>query len=278
MVDIEYYRLTDNILVATSEMGFIAGVIALENFAVGIDSTLFPYTGGLLRKRSKSLFKLPMRMLFLTHYHGDHFWGIASFNDTVIIGSEALTQNIIDERKIQPTRFEEWKKEDPEKAQLIEEIDTSFLPHITFRGDIKIQEGDLSIDLYHSGGHTSCSSYAYFPYDKTLFAGDLIFAKEWPWAGDPTSNPEKWINALSDILKLNIDKVIPGHGPITGKEEIEVYFNFLQELKEETIVALNKEIGVESIKVPTFYKDKTPGEWVKKDTINCFYNFYKNQC
>jgi len=277
MVEIEYLRLTENILVATSEIGFTAGVIALENFAVGIDSTLFPYTGGLLRKRSNLILKKPMRMIFLTHYHGDHFWGIAAFNDIIILGSEPLPRNIIDEREIQPTRFEEWKKEDPEKAQLIEEIDTSFLPHITFKNEIKIQEGEFIIDLYHSGGHTSCSSYAYFPNEKILFAGDLIFAKEWPWAGDPTSNPNKWINALSNMLKLNIDKVIPGHGPITNKEEINIHLNFLQELKEETISTLNKEKGVECIKIPSFYNDQTPGEWVKKATINCFYNFYKTE-
>ncbi|MHA2328989.1 MAG: MBL fold metallo-hydrolase [Candidatus Hodarchaeales archaeon] len=214
---------------------------------------------------------------FLTHYYGDHFWGIASFKDTVIIGSEPLIQNAVSERKIQPKRFEEWKKEDPEKAMLIEEIDTSFLPHLTFTNEIKIQEGDLSICLNHSGGHTSCFSYAYFPQEKTIFAGDLIFAKEWPWAGDPTSNPDEWINTLFEILKLDIDKVILGHGPISSKKEIEVHFNFLKGLKEETTFILDREKGVESIRIPPFYKDNTPGEWVRKDTINCFYNFYKSQ-
>ncbi|MFX0185457.1 MAG: MBL fold metallo-hydrolase, partial [Candidatus Hodarchaeota archaeon] len=265
--DIEYKQLTKRTLAVTSEMGFIAGAISLDNFIVVIDSTLFPFTARLLRKQIKEVFKVPMRFLFLTHYHGDHFWGVAAFNDIIIIGSKPLIRNIIDERKIQPARFEEWKKEDPGNAHLINEIDTSFLPNITFTNGIEIRDGELSVELYHCGGHTSCSSYAYFPHDKILFAGDLIFAKEWPWAGDPTCNPVKWINALNDILKLDISKVIPGHGPITCKEEIEVQLNFLKRLKEETIIALKEKKGVESIKIPPFYKDKTPREWVKKDTL-----------
>jgi hypothetical protein len=45
-------------------MGFIAGVIALEDFVIGIDTTLFPFTGDLLRKQSNEIFKLPMKMVF----------------------------------------------------------------------------------------------------------------------------------------------------------------------------------------------------------------------
>jgi glyoxylase-like metal-dependent hydrolase (beta-lactamase superfamily II) len=275
--DIEYIKLTKRTLAVTSKMGFIAGAISLDNFIVVIDSTLFPFTARLLRKHINEVFKLPVRFLFLTHYHGDHFWGVAAFNDVIITGSKPLIRNIIDEREIQPARFKEWKKEDPKKAQLINEIDTSLLPNITFTNGIEIRDEELFVELYHCGGHTSCSSYAYFPHDKVLFAGDLIFAKEWPWAGDPTCNPGKWINALDEILKLDIDKVIPGHGPITCKEEVEVQLNFLKRLKEETIIVLEQKKGIESIKIPPFYKDKTPGEWVRKDTLKCFYNFYNKQ-
>jgi glyoxylase-like metal-dependent hydrolase (beta-lactamase superfamily II) len=105
--DIEYIKL---------KMGFIAGAISLDNFIVVIDSTLFPFTARLLRKHINEVFKLPVRFLFLTHYHGDHFWGVAAFNDVIITGSKPLIRNIIDERKIQPARFKEWKKEDPKKV------------------------------------------------------------------------------------------------------------------------------------------------------------------
>ncbi len=277
MKDVKFLTITNHSFAATSELGFIAGVISLDSFIIAIDSTLFPFTGRLLRKQIEDVFKLPVRYLFLTHYHGDHFWGVSSFNDTIIVGSEPIVQNIIAEREIQPARFESWKKEDPEKAHLIDEIDTSFLPDITFTNKVKIRDGEQCVELHHCGGHTSCSSYAYFPFEKVLFSGDLIFAKEWPWAGDPTSNPDEWINALQEIIKLDIDFVIPGHGPMVGKEEVAVQLNFLKRLREETIIILENEKSIDNIKVPPFYNDNTSGEWVKKGTLECFYNFYNNQ-
>ncbi|MFX0170341.1 MAG: MBL fold metallo-hydrolase [Candidatus Hodarchaeota archaeon] len=224
----EYKELCDHILAVISDLGFIAGVISLENFCIVIDSTLFPFTAKLLRKQINKVFNLPVRFLFLTHYHGDHYWGAASFDDVIAIGSELLIQNIIDEREIQPARFKEWKNEDPEKTHMIDEIDNSFLPNITFTTEIEIRDGEYTVELYHCGRHTSCSSYAYFPHEKVLFAGDLIFAKEWPWVGDPTANPDKWIEALQEIIKRDISKVVPGHGPIVGKEELEIHLNFLK--------------------------------------------------
>ena len=277
MKDIEFSTITDHCLAATSELGFTAGAISLDSFIVAIDSTLFPFTARLFRKKIENVFNLPVKYLFLTHYHGDHFWGVASFNDIIIVGSEPLVKNIIAEREIQPARFESWKKEEPKKAHLIDEIDTNYLPNLTFTNSMVIRDGELVIDLHYCGGHTSCSSFAYFPFEKVLFAGDLIFAKEWPWAGDPTSNPDKWINALQEISKLDIDFVVPGHGPIVSKEEVGVQLNFLKRLREETIIVLGYNKSVDDIKIPPFYIDNTPGEWVKKDTLKCFYNFYNKQ-
>ncbi|MFX1284204.1 MAG: MBL fold metallo-hydrolase [Promethearchaeota archaeon] len=276
MTDIEFHKITDHSIAAISEDS-ISGAISLDNFILVIDSTLFPFTGRLLRNQVNEIFKLPVRFLFLTHYHGDHFWGVKSFNDVSILGSEPIIENIKAEREIQPARFDEWKRETPKKAHLIDEIDTSFLPHIVFTKEIEICDGDIIVELNHCGGHTSCSSYAYFPYEKVLFAGDLIFSKQWPWAGDPTCNPDHWINALQKMINLDIEYLIPGHGPITSKKEVEVHLNFQKMLKEEIIDTLEKGEEIDNVKIPTFYHDNTPGEWVKKDTLECFYNFYSRQ-
>jgi len=99
LTNIAYKKITDRTLVATSE-DFIAGAISLDNFSLVIDSTLFPSTGRLLRNQVEKVFKLPIRFLFITHYHGDHLWGVPAFNDVIFLGSELLIENIIAEREI----------------------------------------------------------------------------------------------------------------------------------------------------------------------------------
>lgn len=276
MINLDFHEIMERTLVASSE-DFIVGAISLDTFIVVVDSTLFPYTGKLFRDQIERRFKIPVEFLFITHYHGDHLWGIGAFSDVRIVGSVLLIENSDKERPIQPTRFKEWIKKEPEKANFIKEINTSFHPQITFTDGMKIHDGDLCVELKHCGGHTSCSSYAYFPQEKVLFIGDLIFAKQWPWAGDPTCNPDHWINGLEEILKLDIETVIPGHGPIVMKDEIEIYVNFLRDLREETIITLENNHGIEQMKIPPFYEDNTPESWVKKETLSFFYRFYKNK-
>ncbi|MFW9916922.1 MAG: MBL fold metallo-hydrolase [Candidatus Thorarchaeota archaeon] len=267
-------QVTERTTATISKLDFNAGGIALDNFVVAVDSTMFPLTGRLLRGGMEQMFGLPVKFLFLTHYHGDHFWGISSFRDTTIIAGTQLVENAMAEREIQPAAFERMKENEPEKAHLIDEIDTSFLPNVCFQNKLEIRDGDFTVELYHCGGHTSCSAYAYVPHEKVLFAGDLIFAKEWPWAGDPTSDPELWINALQAILNLDFERLVPGHGPIVGKEEVKKHLDLFRTLRKEAKTTQGSGKGVDSIRVPPFYKDNTPGEWVSKDTLKRFYTSY----
>jgi glyoxylase-like metal-dependent hydrolase (beta-lactamase superfamily II) len=49
------------------------------------------------------------------------------------------------------------------------------------------------------------------------------------WAG-PISN---WIDACNHILNLDVDIVVPGHGPISGKNEVKALRSYLSELRDE---------------------------------------------
>jgi glyoxylase-like metal-dependent hydrolase (beta-lactamase superfamily II) len=44
------------------------------------------------------------------------------------------------------------------------------------------------------------------------------------WAG-PTTN---WITALERILALDVDVVVPGHGPVSGRAEVELLRDHLE--------------------------------------------------
>ena len=66
--------------------------------------------------------------------------------------------------------------------------------------------------------HTAGDIIAYVPDARTVFTGDILFINGTPivWAG-PLSN---WILACELMLGMDIDTVVPGHGPVTDKAGI----------------------------------------------------------
>ena len=66
--------------------------------------------------------------------------------------------------------------------------------------------------------HTAGDVIAYVPSAKTIFTGDILFIGGTPiiWAG-PLSN---WVAACDLMLDLDVERVVPGHGPLTDKDGI----------------------------------------------------------
>lgn len=255
-----------------------AGAVALRNFVVAVDPTMKPATARLFRKKLEQHFNLPVKFLFITHCHGDHVWGAAPFKDTCIVGSRVLTQNILKRKQTDwtPEAFEEWKQKEPNKADWIDEIEI-FLPTLGFQQGLEIRDNDLLVELYHVGGHTSCSAYAYVPHEKVLFAGDLMFAKTFPYAGDQTCDPDRWIQIFKEFLALDFEKLVPGHGPVVGKDEVEKHLKFFQALQQATkeIIAAGKDH--DAITIPEFYEPEEEDAWLKTATLEYWYTFYKHK-
>lgn len=84
-------------------------------------------------------------------------------------------------------------------------------------GDL-VQAGSLAARVLHTPGHTEGSICLYFPAEKTLIAGDTLFAGSIGRTDLPGGSYEKIIHSLHDkILALPDDTaVVPGHGPLTN--------------------------------------------------------------
>jgi glyoxylase-like metal-dependent hydrolase (beta-lactamase superfamily II) len=72
------------------------------------------------------------------------------------------------------------------------------------------------VELIEVGpAHTAGDTLVYVPDARTIFTGDILFVGGTPivWAG-PLSN---WVAACDLMLGMDIDIVVPGHGPVTDK-------------------------------------------------------------
>ena len=92
-------------------------------------------------------------------------------------------------------------------------------PTRTFDGRLDIEVGGRVVELIEVGpAHTQGDTIAYVADSKILYTGDILFIGGTPivWAG-PLDN---WIAACDLMSELDIDVVVPGHGPLTDKAGI----------------------------------------------------------
>jgi glyoxylase-like metal-dependent hydrolase (beta-lactamase superfamily II) len=99
-------------------------------------------------------------------------------------------------------------------------------PALTFNDRMEIDLGDQKIEMIFIGhSHTDGSILVYLPEKKILFAGDILFTNYHPFIAD--GNIEEWVKALDYIMTMDVEKIIPGHGPISSKQDIEDMKNYL---------------------------------------------------
>ncbi len=252
-----------------------AAAVALEHFIVVVDPTMVPAAAQVFRQEVEDRFGLPVKYFLLTHYHSDHVFGAAPFADTCMIGSTDLVANILRKKADwSPEAIARWKQDNlaggPDWLGEVEIV----IPPLAFQGRLEIRDGDQVAELYHSSGHTNDSTYAYVPHEKVLFAGDLIFARMFPYAGDPTCDPDRWIATLQHFLSLDLDKFVPGHGPVIERDEVEKTLSFFEALRDATRAAVAAGKGPEEIELPEFYELDEQDAWLKKSTLEHLHGFY----
>jgi glyoxylase-like metal-dependent hydrolase (beta-lactamase superfamily II) len=202
--------------------------------------------------------------------------GLKSFKDVTLFASAHIVANM----KVRmnsdwtPEGLAAWKAEDPAVAEWINDVEI-IIPPMLIHQRLDIADHAKVIEFYQAGGHTSCSIFGYYPAEKILFAGDLIFAGQMPFAGDASCDPEQWMATLKTWLNWEIDKVIPGHGPLTDKREIRKQLEFFEALKCATLDALAAGKGPQDIVMPPRYTVEPKEQWLLERTQQRWHEYYR---
>ncbi len=209
----------------SSRMSFIK----MGKKLVMIDTGMNPRLTKDFRKYAEELTGLNFTDVLITHHHGDHTFGTSVFEDCEIISTKG-THEVLS-MKI---------KGDYKDKNIL-------LPTTTFKDSFKLSDNSFSILFKEVNGHTKGSAYVFIQQNKVLITGDILFSQMLPFGGDPTVDPYLWINALEEMIQLNPEIIIPGHGPITKMEELEIQKSYLEKLvtKIESLIA--EQITVEHL-------------------------------
>jgi glyoxylase-like metal-dependent hydrolase (beta-lactamase superfamily II) len=186
-------------------------------------------------------------VLVNTHANGDHCYGNSLVGDAEIVASKATAEEMGEV----PPRLMQQLLESAEAlgpaGAFFRRVFGAFdfhgiepaLPTRTFEGELTLAVGGKRVQLVEVGpAHTRGDVLVVSPSDRVVFTGDILFIEGTPivWEGPI----ERWIRACERIEALDVDVVVPGHGPIcdrAGARAVRDYLAFVQAAARERFEA-----------------------------------------
>lgn len=187
--------------------------------------------------KMKKIKNLPVSYVINTHVHDDHWLG-NSYYETLgapILGSIKF-QN---EAKLETTRMQ--RRVSPEAYQHTTQVFRNIL--VDNNKQLTINSQEVYIYSVNKKAHTSSDLLVYIPNKSALFVGDIVFNDRLPSLRN--GNINQWIETLHYIKKESYKYIIGGHGLLTSSKSLDFTYNYLSELKQEILKAIDDGVDIE---------------------------------
>jgi cyclase len=185
---------------------------------VAIDTPQLPTRAVAMRAAAEA--HGPIRYLINTENHVDHIFGNWWYRGAgEVVNHQALWDIFMNPNDaLDPFAYalEAIPTDDPDGAALLPDRDDYYadLPRgtVVFTGDLTLKVGDHTFHCLWTPGHTPGQLAVHVPEERAVFTGDTIFSEVQTWL--MTSNVDQWLEALERIRALDVDYLVPGHGPV----------------------------------------------------------------
>jgi len=151
---------------------------------------------------------LPVRYVINTHHHGDHSGGNVGYIDIAeIVAHQNARDNMVRGNQDAP-------------------------PRMVFTDETAVYLGGAEVRAYYMGtGHTDGDAVVYFPDLNTVHGGDLLHGTA-PFIDYANGGSSRgWVSTLNNILALDFDTAIPGHGSIMTREDVMSFRNQMEAVR-----------------------------------------------
>jgi glyoxylase-like metal-dependent hydrolase (beta-lactamase superfamily II) len=161
----------------------------------------------------------PITHLMYSHAHKDHI-GAAHLFENVTVIAHNETSKTLKERN---------------------DLDRP-VPDRNFTREMNLQVGDQVIQLLYPGPyHEQGNIFVYLPEHKVLMAVDHVVPGGVPWK-HLSNSPDvpAFIKSIDQALAMDFDVFVPGHGPTGTRQDIIVQHEYVADLRENAMAALNE--------------------------------------
>ena len=208
--------ITGDLHVIYSNLGGNVAVLRTGEGAVIVDTMTFAMQGEAIRDLAEQLAGERVAVVVNSHWHLDHTHG-----NPALGGSDRIVATDRTLHHLETLDGAYWQG-DAARG----------LPNETFGNSHVIRMGDKTIHLIRPGrGHTDGDLVALFVEDEAVHMGDLFFHRLYPNIDlEAGGSVQRWGKTLERVLALDFRHVIPGHGPLTGRERLEEFQAFIENL------------------------------------------------
>ena len=151
---------------------------------------------------------LPVRYVINTHHHGDH----SGSNPGFLQFAEVIAHKNARENMLRGNQ--------------------EGLPRIIYTDETAVSLGGIEVRVFHMGsGHTNGDSVVYFPDLKTIHGGDLLHGIA-PFIDYGNGGSSRgWVGTVNNILTLDFNTAIPGHGEIMDRRDVLNFRNQMEAIR-----------------------------------------------
>jgi hydroxyacylglutathione hydrolase len=105
-------------------------------------------------------------------------------------------------------------------------LDTGGLEPDFFLGEGELKVGDITLEVFHTPGHSPGSVTFYWPSVRALFTGDLIFRGGLGRTDTPGGDSEELKSSIRRMAGLEAEWLLPGHGEaVWGRDAVKANFS-----------------------------------------------------
>jgi glyoxylase-like metal-dependent hydrolase (beta-lactamase superfamily II) len=236
-VEIKTQQVRDGLYMLVGKGGNI-GLFIGEDGTFLIDDQFAPLTPKHLAAIRAAGGETP-KFLVNTHYHADHTGGNENLGKA---GTVIFSHDQVRERLTMETVIKAFNMVTPPQPK-------AALPVVTFSSDITFHLNGDTLHAFHvPRAHTDGDSVIHFKSANVIHTGDIFFNGFYPFIDvDHGGTVKGMIQAADAILALaDADtKIIPGHGPLGDKAQLQAYRDMLTTAYKRLSGIKAKGMGVE---------------------------------
>ena len=261
-VQIKTIKVAENIYMLEGQGGNI-GVSVGDDGVLLIDDQFAPLTAKVL-DAIKAITDKPVRFLINTHYHWDHVGGNENLGKAgvLIVAHDNVYKRMSGRQVVQIMK------------QDIPPYPKAALPVMTYNDRVTYHiNGDEMTAYKVPRSHTDGDSFVRFRNANVVHTGDVFASGRYPFIDveNNVGSVKGIVKAMDELIPTLDDftKVIPGHGPVSGKKEVIAYRKMIHTVATRVEARVKKGKTVEQVVAakPLREFDEEWGKFRKTDSF-----------